>query len=110
MAVLDAPLGRPSILAKVGSLIPVNRAPAKFGDETLDRGFMFFPPDTGEISIELFDDDGESAVDLARALPMIRIVARCDDKTIEVNGLPGLAPEAVLLPPGEKRRLVIGGS
>ena len=112
MAVLDAPLGRPSILAKVGSLIPVNRAPARFGDETLDRGFMFFPPDTGEISIELIDDDGESAVDLARALPMIRIEARCDDKTIEVNvaGLSGLTPEAFLLPPGEKRRLVTGGS
>ncbi|HEY1448666.1 MAG TPA: TIM-barrel domain-containing protein, partial [Caulobacteraceae bacterium] len=112
VAVLDAPLGRPTILARVGSLIPVNRAPARFGDETLERGFMFFPPDAGEVSIELFDDDGESAVDLAGATPAIRIVARCDDGTIEVSvtGLAGLKPEAFILPPSEKRALVVNSS
>jgi alpha-glucosidase len=112
MAVLDAPLGRPTILAKVGSLIPVNRAPARFGDDTLERGFLLFPPDEGEVSIELFDDDGESSVDLARAMPTIRIVARCDDKAIEVSvaGLAGLKPKAFILPPGEKRPLTVRGS
>jgi alpha-glucosidase len=109
MAVLDAPLGRPTMLARKGSLIPVNRAPARFGDETLEHGFMLFPPDEGEASLELFDDDGESVIDVAGAKSSIRLLVRCDANVIEVSvaGLPGLAADAFILPPGEERRLVL---
>lgn len=109
LAMLEAPLGRPPMLAKVGSLIPVNRAPARFGDERVELGFLLFPPDSGELSITLFHDDGESAVDVGRAEPAVRIVARCSGDAIEVDasGLPGLTDAAFILPPGEARRLVV---
>ena len=107
MAVLDAPLGRPVILARRGSLIPVNRAPAKFGEATLDLGFLLFPSDEGEVSIELFADDGESAVDTAQAPVSTRITVASDATQIEVTvwGILDFTEAAFILPPGETRRL-----
>jgi alpha-glucosidase (family GH31 glycosyl hydrolase) len=106
---LEAPLGRPPMLARVGSLIPVNRAPARFGDEHVELGFLLFPPDSGELSIALYHDDGESAVDVGRAEPAMRITARCAGDAIEVDasGLTGLTDAAFILPPGEARRVVM---
>jgi hypothetical protein len=39
----------------------------------------------------------------------IRLLVRCDANVIEVSvaGLPGLAADAFILPPGEERRLVL---
>jgi alpha-glucosidase len=109
MAVLDAPVGRPPILARVGAIIPVNAAPARFGDERLERAFMLFPPDQGDMSIELFADDGESLVDVGLARPTARINARCSQTQISVSaiGVVGAAKAPFLLPSGEKRPLVV---
>jgi len=106
---LDAPLGRPAFLARVGSLVPVNLAPAHFGEERLDPGFLLFPPDEGEVSIEVVADDGEQAVDIAAATPAIRVAARCRPGEIHVHfsGLPGASDKTFLLPPGEARRVIV---
>ncbi|MGH7022844.1 MAG: TIM-barrel domain-containing protein [Caulobacteraceae bacterium] len=106
---LDAPLGRPAFLARAGSLIPVNSAPARFGETRLDLGFMLFALDVGAVAIELYPDDGESVVDVAAAQPSVIVNARCDREEIrvEARGLPGADAKTFLLPPGEKRRLTV---
>ncbi len=105
MAMLTAPLGRPPMLARVGAIIPVNRAPAHFGSDDFEPGFLLFPAETGETTIELFADDGESAVDVEHALPSSRITVSSDPGRIEVvvTGYPGLSETAFIPPPGEKR-------
>jgi alpha-glucosidase len=108
-AMLDAPLGRPTFLARVGALVPVNLAPAHFGEARLDPGFLLFPPDEGEAVIELFADDGDRAVDVAAATPAIHVAARCQpgEIQIQVSGLPGASDKTFLLPPGETRRVTV---
>ncbi|HEY2481665.1 MAG TPA: glycoside hydrolase family 31 protein [Caulobacteraceae bacterium] len=109
MAMLEAPLGRPPMLARVGSVIPVNRAPAHFGGEDFEPGFLVFPADVGEVAIELYDDDGESAMDVASAVPASRIavVGEGETVTISLSGSIDAPPEAFLLPPGDKRRVIV---
>jgi alpha-glucosidase len=109
MAVLDAPMGRPPILARVGSIVPVNAAAARFGDERLERAYMLFPSDEDETSIELFSDDGESVVDVGQARPAIRITARSGPTQISVSaiGLTGVSRASFLLPSGERRSVVV---
>ena len=105
--VLDAPLGRPPILARTGAIIPINRAPARFGEERIDPGFMLFPPDRGSMSIDFHIDDGERLFDVGASQPNAQIVARCDASTIAVTakGLIGVAQIGFVLPPGETRKL-----
>jgi len=109
MAMLEAPLGRPPMLARVGSIIPVNRAPAHFGSAEFTAGFLVFPPDAGECAIELYDDDGESAVDIAAALPASRIAVASEAGRIVVSlyGAIAAPPEAFLAPPGETRPIIV---
>ena len=109
MAMLDAPLGRPPFLARVGSLIPVNLAPARFGETPMEPGFLLFPPDQGDVSLELYADDGESPVDVAVVVPSARISAHCDADRIRVSarGLAAVTQKSILLPPGEKRPLTL---
>jgi alpha-glucosidase len=106
---LDAPLGRPVFLARVGSLVPVNLAPAHFGDARVEPGFLLFPSDEGEVLIELYADDGESAVDVAAATPSIHITAVCapEEIRVHVSGLPSVSEKMFLMPPGEKRRVTV---
>jgi alpha-glucosidase len=56
---LPAPWNRPVLLARVGSVIPVNvsEPPTSAGDL---RGFLLFPPLEGESVGESYEDDGES--------------------------------------------------
>jgi alpha-glucosidase (family GH31 glycosyl hydrolase) len=105
MAMLAAPLGRPPMLAREGAIIPVNRAPAHFGADVFEPGFLLFPTETGETAIELFADDGESVVDVAGAVPSSRITVSSDPSRIEVNvaGYPRLSEAAFIPPPGERR-------
>jgi alpha-glucosidase len=101
---LSAPVGRPVYLMREGAILPVNLAPARFGDETLDLGFEIYPPAEGESAIELFADDGESVVDVAAAEPAIRLEVSCDQSSIRVRST-GIAHPKIKLPPGEARRL-----
>jgi len=56
---LPAPWNRPVLLARAGSVIPVNVSdpPTSAGDL---RGFLLFPPLEGESAGESYEDDGES--------------------------------------------------
>jgi alpha-glucosidase len=111
MAMLDARLGRPPILARVGSLIPVNRAPARFNETRVDPGFMLFPLQSGEMSIALHADDGESPIDVAAARPGARVEVRCGASSLEITaeGLTGISEIGFIVPPGETRRLAFPG-
>jgi alpha-glucosidase len=106
---LAAPLGRPAFLARAGSIVPTNLATARFGDETLQRGFMIFPLDEGEIAIDLFDDDGESVIDVAEARPWGRIEIQFGGARIKVTLIGPIDTPigGLLLPPGERRPLVV---
>jgi alpha-glucosidase len=106
---LAAPPGRPTFLARAGSLVPVNLATARFGDESVLRGFLVFPLDEGEMAIDLFDDDGDSVIDVAAAQPSGRIAVKCGRERIEVTlvGQVDTPDSAFLLPPGERRRLTV---
>ena len=109
MAMLEAPLGRPPMLARVGAVIPVNRSPAHFGSEDFAPGFLLFPPDGGETAIELFADDGESHVDVASAVPASRIAVSSDQDRIvvEVSGALEPTDATFIAPPGEKRPIIL---
>jgi alpha-glucosidase len=106
---LPAPLGRPVFLVRDGAILPVNLAPARFGDDTLDLGFDLYPPIKGENAIALFADDAESSVDVAAAEPAIQIEMACDAAAVRVHvrGLPGLSPSAISLPRGDTRLLEV---
>jgi alpha-glucosidase len=103
---VPAPLGRPVFLVREGAILPVNLAPARFGDETLDLGFELYPPAKGESAIELFADDGESIVDVTAAEPSIRIEMTCEPAAIRIRAR-GLTDPNVKLPPGETRAIVL---
>lgn len=103
---LSAPLGRPVFLVREGAILPVNLAPARFGEETLEPGFELYPPIEGESAIELFADDGGSVVDVAAAEPDRRLEMVCDSASIRVR-VRGLADPVIKLPPNETRPLVI---
>ncbi|HEY1561866.1 MAG TPA: glycoside hydrolase family 31 protein [Caulobacteraceae bacterium] len=103
---LPAPLGRPVFLVREGAILPVNFAPARFGDETLDLGFDLYPQIEGMSAIELFADDGESVVDVAGSEPAIRIEIVSDPDSIRVRA-EGLSEPRFKLPPDETRPLSI---
>ena len=106
---LAAPLGRPTFLARAGSLVPVNLVTARFGDESERRGFLVFPLDEGEMAIDLFGDDGESVIDVAAAPISGQIAVKCSRDRIEVilTGQVDTPDSGFLLPPGEGRRLTV---
>jgi alpha-glucosidase len=103
---LPAPPGRPVYLVREGAILPVNLAPPRFGDETVDLGFDVYPARSGEATIELFADDGESPVDVASAVPAMHLAMTCDTDAIRIRAS-GLAKPKISLPPGETRRLIV---
>ena len=59
--VLPAPWDRPPLLAREGSVIPLNVAEQHFSRRTDQRGFYIFPQQAdGKFVYECFEDDGES--------------------------------------------------
>jgi alpha-glucosidase len=59
--VLPAPWDRPPLLAREGSVIPLNLAEQHFSRRTDQRGFCIFPKHAdGIFAYECFEDDGES--------------------------------------------------
>jgi len=59
--VLPAPWDRPPLLAKEGSVIPLNVAEQRFSRRADQRAFCIFPQRTDKLFVsECFEDDGES--------------------------------------------------
>ncbi|MDR3440993.1 glycoside hydrolase family 31 protein [Telmatospirillum sp.] len=56
--VLPAPWDRPPLLARAGSVIPLNLAEQHFNRPADRRGFALFP-DAGSFTTTVFDDDGD---------------------------------------------------
>jgi alpha-glucosidase len=58
---VPAPWDRPPLLARAGSVVPLNLAEQQFSRPNDRRGFYLFPPfERGEFEYECFEDDGES--------------------------------------------------
>lgn len=107
---LAAPLdGPPPLLARAGAAMLVDLARGGWRPEPYRRGIWLFPPAVGEIAWEAIEDagDGDGPIDrwrLSGAADADRVVV-----TIMRDG-PGVWGDdtvAILLPPGDRRTLVI---
>jgi len=105
-----APWDRPVLLARAGSVIPVNvsEPPTSSGDA---RGFMLFPLAEGEISGESYEDDGESEAYRENAFGAWQVSLRCAADFLQVSVMrSGRFAEAqnelVLILPGSELRPV----
>jgi alpha-glucosidase len=109
---LPAPFERPPLLARAGSLIAVDLAPAGFGPRDRQAGYLVFPLENGDFGLDLFEDDGETPIDLAVASPCARIDVNCraDRIAIRLTGTVELTAERWRLPAGEARALTIEGA
>ncbi|WP_174291622.1 glycoside hydrolase family 31 protein [Sphingomonas bacterium] len=110
--VLDAPLdGPPPLLARAGSAMLVDLARGGWRPEPYRRGIWLFPPATGDIAWSAVEDagDGDGPID------RWHVSGRADAERIDLQvrrdgpGSWGDDSIAVLLPPGETRRLTING-
>jgi alpha-glucosidase len=114
---LPAPWDRPPLLAREGSIIPLNVAEQHFAQPADERGFALFPPaGAGEFSDEFFEDDGASN-DYRRqdfGLWQIGLTANVESLTVAIvraGSRPPTANEVTLLfPAGETRSVHVGSA
>ncbi len=109
-AELPAPLdGPPPLLARAGSALLVDLARGGFRPGAHRPGFWLFPPaGAGRFAVRAYDGDGEGW----GAPGVWRLACRstAGEVAVAVEGAPAGAGEvALLLPPGEARRLVVSG-
>jgi len=108
-AALDAP---PPLLARAGSAIPVDLARGGFNPEPFRRGLWLFPTTgNGRFSWSFYEDEGERGPD--HDIWSGECICTRDEirLTVEREG-PGTFGDdqiALLLPAGEKRRLIVSG-
>ena len=112
-----APWNRPPLLARAGSVIPLNLAEQHFAQAADARGFAIFPPaGNGEFSDEFFEDDGESEGyrDGRYGLWQIKVSAAADRLGISIKRAGACPPSAdsitLILPSQETRRIDIGSA
>jgi alpha-glucosidase len=61
--ILQAPLDQPLLMAREGSIIPINIAEQHFDIRTDERAFLIFPRSDGELfTASCFEDDGVSPI------------------------------------------------
>ncbi|MGD6793040.1 TIM-barrel domain-containing protein [Metabacillus indicus] len=116
-AVIPAPLDYVPLLAKAGSIIPVNTADVTFRDKNKDeRAFLLFPAkEEDESSYRLYEDDGESAL-YQEIFAYVTVGMKTTDTdifiTVEKEGSYVLPYETVafILPVNENRTLTVNGT
>jgi alpha-glucosidase len=115
--VIPAPLDYVPLLAKAGSIIPVNTADVTFSDKNKDeRAFLLFPAkDKGEFSFRLYEDDGETTryKDMFAYVTVVMKTTETDIFiTAEKEGSYKLPYETVafILPVNENRTLTVNGT
>lgn len=115
--VLPAPWDRPPVLAKEGSVIPLNVAEQHFSKPADKPGFFIFPrKSAGATEYECFEDDGESEAyregDFYNWRLQIQTTASRVLVTIKRDGKigPGAISITLLLPSHETRKIEIEGA
>jgi alpha-glucosidase len=79
---LPAPWDRPVLLARAGSILPINAGDSPTGDH---RGFLVFPLRAGEISGESFEDDGESDAWRDNGFASWQVQVSCEPAVLHVR-------------------------
>lgn len=103
----------PPLLARAGSVIPLNLAEQHFATPADKRGFAIFPlAGQGEFSDEIFEDDGHSS-EGRRGSWQIRVTSS-DDLGIAISRIgswPGMGVDIEIhLPAGEARPVRLAGA
>ncbi len=108
---LPAPWGRPPLLVREGSAIPLNVARQHFDDRHEERAFAIFAPPEGEVAARSIEDDGEREASREDAFVAWELKVRATTSRLEVRicgGPTGRRP-ALLVRPNEMRPLYLDG-
>ena len=111
---LPAPWGRPPLLVREGSALPLNIAPQSFDRRADHRAFALFAPPAGEFAATCHEDDGESEDWRAGAFGAWRLEVSATPERINVacraeGQRPPTGPLALLVRLGERRPVLIDG-
>jgi len=114
---LPAPWDQPPLLAREGSIIPLNLAEQHFGKPADQRGFAIFPHKlSGEFSDEIFEDDGFSEAYREGHYGLWRIRVRSTEQEIAIeidragHWTRSFDEVELILPRGEMRQILISGA
>lgn len=105
---VPAPIDRPPLFARAGSVIALNTAEQHFGARADRRGFAVFPLAEGTFFDEIYDDDGEALVPAANVW-RVSVTCTPGEVAIAVTAGDGPANAPVVLPATETRRVTITG-
>jgi alpha-glucosidase len=105
---VPAPIDRPPLFAREGSVIALNTAEQHFGARADTRGIAVFPLAEGTFFDDIYDDDGEA---LDPEAITWRVEVTCTAEEIAVTITAGEAPTdaPVVLPATETRRVTVTG-
>jgi alpha-glucosidase len=112
---LPAPWGRPPLLAREGSAIPLNIAAQSFDQRGDERAFAVFAPPDGAFEATCHEDDGGSEAWRDGAFGAWRLTVRATPDQLEIGcRAEGRAPPSgpvalLLLRPSETRPVVLAG-
>jgi alpha-glucosidase len=112
-----APLGKPPLLARAGTAVPVNTAELHFNREPDARGFLIFAaPDGGAFEARCFEDDGESDACLSGRYGewVLRVSASAREISVHValegDVVSRPARLSLVFPAGEARQVTLSGA
>jgi alpha-glucosidase len=111
---LPASWGRPPLLVREGSAIPMNIAPQTFDRRADARAFAIFAPVEGAFEAACYEDDGETEAWRSGGHGLWRLTVKATADTLEVDcrpegPQPPSGPLALLLRPGETRAVRMRG-
>jgi alpha-glucosidase len=111
---LPAPWGRPPLLVREGSAVPLNIAEQSFDRRADTRAFALFAPTAGEFTALCHEDDGASEDWRAGAYGEWRLEVRATPDRIDVacrasGPRPPTGPVALLVRPSESRPILVDG-
>jgi alpha-glucosidase len=110
---LPAPWGRPPLLAREGSAIPLNIAPQSFDRRADARAFAVFAGAAGAFETTCHEDDGESEAWRRGEVGQWRLSVRAAPDRLDIDcraegQQPPRGPVALLLPLADTRPVFVG--
>jgi alpha-glucosidase len=111
---LPAPWGRPPLLVRDGSAIPLNIAAQSFDRRADHRAFALFAPAEGSFEATCYEDDGESEAWRAGGHGQWRLTVCAAPDALEIalraeGPQPPAGPVALLLRSNEARPVLVDG-
>jgi alpha-glucosidase len=111
---LPAPLGKPPMLVRQGSAIPVNMAEQSFDARGDARAFVVFAPREGAFEASCHEDDGETEAWRDGAFGRWRLCVTASPERLDIAAhaegeQPPTGPLAVLLRPRDRRPVFVDG-